>query len=219
MKRKNNELISILLIVMLCMSCGVDNYSKNDESPCNKTDKLEYNELCYKKRDTVTLEELIHPNMDSLRMWENGEFLGRQKSNRDYKLLLNNYFDKDSLMAEDIEILYPTSVDEMTWFYSQLTTDDSSIRVYMTKIDDLMCFYAVNDSLSCLSRCLDMYFYMDPRVVDRNWIGEWNLERVQYCIIADNKESFKSYYDTLNPKYDWITKEWLYAYFNYGGVH
>jgi hypothetical protein len=27
----------------------------------------------------VTLEELIHPNMDTLRVWENGEFLCRQK--------------------------------------------------------------------------------------------------------------------------------------------
>ena len=192
---------------------------KNEESACDETVKLEQNELCYNKRDIVTLEELIHPNMDTLRVWENGGFLGRQKSNRDYRLLLNNYLGKDSLMAGDVENLYPTSVDEMTWFYSQLTSDDSSISAYMTKIDDLMFFYAVNDSLSCLSRCLDMYFYMDLRVIDRDWMGEWNLERVQYCIIADNRESFKSYYDTLNPKYDWITKEWLYAYFNYGGVH
>ena len=163
----------------------------------------------------MTLEELIHPNMDSLRLWENGAFLGRQKSNRDYKSLLNYYFNKETLNVKDIEILYPTSVEEMTWFYSQLKSGESSIRAYMTKIDDLMYFYAVNDSLSCLSRYLNMYFYMDPRIIDRDWIGEWNLERVQYCIIVDNKESFKSYYDTLNPKYDWVTMEWLYAYFNY----
>lgn len=52
---------------------------KNEESACDETVKLEQNELCYNKRDIVTLEELIHPNMDTLRVWENGEFLCRQK--------------------------------------------------------------------------------------------------------------------------------------------
>ena len=113
---------------------------KNEESACDETVKLKHDEPRYNKRDTVTLEELIHPNMDTLRVWENGEFLGRQKSNRDYRLPLNNYLGKDSLMAGDVENLYPTSVDEMTWFYSQLTSDDSSISAYMTKIDDLMFF-------------------------------------------------------------------------------
>lgn len=162
---KNKEFISIaiFLYALLCISCRTDISQK-----CEVTNvpELEQNETRYKKRDTVTLEELIHPNMDSLRLWENGAFLGRQKSNRDYKSLLNYYFNKETLNVKDIEILYPTSVEEMTWFYSQLKSGESSIRAYMTKIDDLMYFYAVNDSLSCLSRYLNMYFYMDPRIID-----------------------------------------------------
>ena len=56
---------------------------------------------------------------------------------------------------------------------------------------------------------------MDPRVIDREWMGDWNLNRVMYTVIPDNKQSFKKYYDTLNKKYEWLTREWNYAYYNF----
>lgn len=163
----------------------------------------------------ITIEELNNPNMDTLHFWENGGFLDKRTNKRNYKKILSNYLQKESLTVRDIEELYPTSVDEMNWFYSQMTITNSSINVKMNKIDSLMTIFADLDTLSCLARFLNMYLLMDPRVIDREWMGDWNLNRVMYCIIPDNKQSFKSYYDTLDTKYDWVIKDWCYAYQNF----
>lgn len=167
------------------------------------------------QKDSVSLEELCSPNNDTLLLWENGEFLNRQKSTRDYRAILLSYCHQNTLTATDIETLYPVSVEEMNWFYSQLSSKDSFILERISRIDTLMTLYADRDSLSCFSRFLNMYFIMDPQVIDREWMGDWNLNRVMYSIIPDNKQAFKSYYDTLNKKYDWLIREWLYAYQNF----
>ena len=68
-------------------------------------------------------------------------------------------------------------------------SEGTSIRERMGRIDDLMTLYADCDSLSCLPRFLDMYLVMDPRVIDREWMGDWELNRVMYAVIPDNRLS------------------------------
>ena len=200
-----------LYIIYLCL--GVLFLSCKDGS--QKMEKTHSEQLYETLKDSVSLEELCHPNNDTLLLWENGEFLDRRMSTRDYKALLLSYCHQNTLTAKDIEMLYPISVDEMNWFYSQLSSRDTFIRERMSRIDTLMTLYADQDSLSCLPRFLNMYFIMDPQVIDREWMGDWNLNRVMYSVIPDNKQTFKSYYDTLNKKYDWLIREWLYAYHNF----
>ena len=190
----------------LCLSCGVA-LSINNETDADSNVMHRY--------DSITVEELNHPNTDTFLLWLSGAFLGKERSSRDYKALLSHFCFQDSLSAKDIEAIYPTSVEEMSWFYSQLVNGESQTRQKLRRIDTLMTLYADRDSLTCLSRFLNMYFYMDPRVVDRDWMGEWNLNRAMYSIIPDNKQSFKSYYDTLDLRYEWLTREWLYAYQNF----
>ena len=195
-----------IFVCILCMSCTMG--SPNNNEIINDTAQT-YHDVSY------SIEELCNPNKDTLLLWENGRFLCGNVSNRDYKLLLLHMRNQDSLSARDIETLYPTSVDEMNWFYSQLLSSDSLTHQEMCRIDTLMTLYADRDSLSCLPHFLNMYFLMDPRVIDREWMGDWNLNRVMYTVIPDNKQSFKKYYDTLNKKYEWLTREWNYAYYNF----
>lgn len=198
---------------ILCLCLGVLFLSCTEDS--QKIGKNHSEQFYETREDSVSLEELCHPNKDTLLLWENGGFLDRRKSTRDYKALLFSYCHQNILTAKDIETLYPISVEEMNWFYSQLSSKDSFILERMSRIDTLMTLYADRDSLSCLPRFLNMYFIMDPQVIDREWMGDWNLNRVMYSIIPDNKQTFKSYYDTLDKKYDWLMREWLYAYQNF----
>lgn len=195
--------LSIFVFGVLSKSCSTG-LTNNKDSITNDT----------QIGDSIVedIDNLIYPNADTLLLWENGELLCTNKSNRDYKLLLQHYCFQEILTASDVEKIYPTSVEEMSWFYSQLMSNDSIIHQKMCRMDTLMTLYADRDSLSCLTRFLNMYFIMDPRVINRDWIGDWNLNRVMYSIIPDNKQSFKSYYDTLDSKYEWLTKEWIYAY-------
>jgi hypothetical protein len=163
----------------------------------------------------ITAEELCNPNKDTLLFWENGGFLSKRNNKRNYKMILSNHLQQDSLSVWDIENLYPTSVEEMNWFYSQLKSTVGPINRKMNKIDSLMTLFADLDTLSCLPRFLNMYLLMDPRVIDREWMGDWDLNRVMYSIIPDNKQSFKSYYDTLDTKYEWVVRAWCYAYQNF----
>lgn len=213
--------IAILFLSLLCaFSCA--NSSAGDNNRLSKIMDQEKESLI-KKQDfsrnhemrIITIEELSNPNMDTLHFWENGGFLDKRTNKRNYKKILSNYLQKDSLTVRDIEELYPTSVDEMNWFYYQMANTDSSIGIKMNMIDSLMTLYADQDTLSCLPRFLNMYLLMDPRVIDREWMGDWNLNRVMYCIIPDNKQAFRSYFDTLDTKYDWVVKEWCYAYQNF----
>lgn len=199
--------IFILGLAISSLSCA--NHSQKNEENCANLEKKDID------NDSITTDELCSPDPDTLHLWENGFFLGKKECSRDYKSLIVALCQQESLSARDIEAVYPESVEEMNWFYSQLKDTGSSLHAKICRMDTLMTFYAIVDSLYCLPRFLNMYFYMDPRVIDRDWMGEWNLERAMYTVIPGNRESFKSYYDTLNKKYEWLTREWVYAYQNF----
>ena len=210
MRWKTYKWLGVALICVLS-SCARNH---SDQSETSSSGASEPQEHALKMR-IITTEELNNLDEDTLRIWENGGFLGRQKISRDYRHLLSGYLQKERWTAQDIEMLYPRSVEEMNLFFSRLTSGDEQISEKMRTIDTLMTYYADMDSLSCLSLFLNMYFYMDPRVIDRDWMGDWNLNQAQYGVIADNKESFRKYYETLDPKYEWLTRDWVYAYQNY----
>lgn len=203
-----NSFYYILYFFILALFCSCQEGLREPND--NKTIKEETG-----VSNSVTINEICYPNIDSLKMWENGLFLNTYKSERDYVALLEFYCSKDTLTARDIEDVYPISVEEMNFFFEEISSRCSRFSPKIHKIDSLMFLYADADSLSCLTKFLNMYFIMDPRCIDRDWMGDWNLNCVMYTVIPDNKESFMSYYDTLNRKYEWLTKEWLYSYLTF----
>lgn len=175
-------------------------------------------ECCTLKMDNDTsfqiteIDSMDNKTMDTFQMWIDGFFLRNPTSPRNYGKLLHEACINSSLSARDIELIYPTSVEEMTYYYISLTDTSNPWQYAMTTIDTLMTLYADRDSLNCLSCFLNMYMLMDPKKIDREWIGEWNLNRAMYAVIVDNKNSFKKYYDTLDKKYEWLTRDWVFAY-------
>ena len=206
---------------MLCtFSCTSNNGTINNEFSSileSKEYQLVENQNYYATHEMriITTDELCNPNKDTLLLWEKGVFLDTRTNGRDYKKILSNYLQQKSLSAVDIETLFPTTVEEMNWYYAQLTCGNGEVGRKMEEIDSLMTLYADRDTLSCLSRFLNMYLLMDPRIIDREWMGDWNLNRVMYGVIPDNKQSLKAYYDTLDVRYDWVVREWCYAYQNF----
>lgn len=214
------QVMTLFLFLVCTFSCTNKSGSNQNRYSSiwdqeNKTPIMNENRSrCHEMRK-ITIEELCNPDKDTLCLWENGGFLNKRTNKRNYKEILSYYLQQDCLTVRDVEKIYPTSVDEMNWFYSQMTSTASSIGIKMNKIDSLMTLFADLDTLSCLTRFLNMYLLMDPRVIDKEWMGDWNLNRAMYWIIPNNKQTFKSYYDTLDPKYDWVVKEWCYAYQNF----
>ena len=158
------------------------------------------------------VDSMENKTMDTFQMWLDGFFLRNLTSSRNYGKVLQEACINSSLSARDIELVYPTSVEEMTFYYKSLTDTSNPWQYAMTTIDTLMTLYADRDSLNCLSCFLNMYMLMDPKKIDREWIGEWNLNRAMYAVIVDNKDSFKKYYDTLDKKYEWLIRDWVFAY-------
>lgn len=220
---KRFQIIMLFLSLMCILSCTDKSDIYKNRHPRHSsilsqgqnTQIVKQTHSTSKEMRKITAEELCDPNNDTLCIWENGGFLDNRTNSRNYKKILTHYLQQGTFSARDIEKLYPTSVDEMNWFYSQLTNKDKFIGIKMGLIDSLMTLYADLDTLSCLPRFLNMYLLMDPRVIDREWMGDWNLNRAMYWIIPDNKQSFKSYYDTLDAKYEWVIREWCYAYQNF----
>lgn len=215
---KKNQIAILFLSLIWAFSCTNNSNDDKNRQSCsiNQEDNVPSKDHSrIHEMRIITIEELNNPNEDTLHFWEHGVFLNKRTNNRNYKKILSNYLQQDSLSVRNIEELYPTSVDEMNWFYSQLTNRNKSISLKTKQIDSLMTLYADWDTLSCLPRFLNMYLLMDPRVIDREWMADWNLNRAMYWVIPDNKQSFKSYYDTLGAKYEWVIREWCYAYQNY----
>lgn len=166
MNKKNISIVG-LLILSVYFSCKGKHYESDDTINDIKgvtTDIIVH--------DSIAIAELCNPNKDTIHMWENGFFLNKHKSQRDYKSLIHYFCNKDTLTVKDIEIIYPTSVDEMSFFFKALSNKGSSISNKMNDIDRLMTLYADIDTLSCLTKFLNMFFLMDPHVIDRDWMGD-----------------------------------------------
>ena len=141
--------------------------------------------------------------------WLNGELLDMTKSERDYAAILRNDIDT-STPYNIVEQYYPRSVEEMNILYDSIDIHVNLDYPYENRYN--MIYYvlymnAYRNRGDCLMLYLKMFFFMDPRCLDVDWIAE-EKEDVYYYLAQEQSTAVLAFCDTINPKYKGFVSDW-----------
>lgn len=142
--------------------------------------------------------------------WLNGDLLDPTKSERDYAAILRNDIDI-STPYDIVEQYYPRSVEEMNMLYDSIDIHYNHDYPYENRynmIYHVLYMNAYRNRGDCLRLYLKMFFFMDPRRLDVDWIAEENLGNVYYYLAEEQSAAVIAFCDTVNPKYKWLVSDW-----------
>ena len=171
---------------------------------------LSYEAAADSTQQSVVVDELQITDEQWRERWLNGELLDMTKSERDYAAILKNDIDT-STPYNIVEQYYPRSVEEMNMLYDSIDIHVNLDYPYENRYN--MIYYvlymnAYRNRGDCLRLYLKMYFFMDPRRLDVDWIAEQNLEDVYYYLAQEQSAAVLAFCDTVNPKYKWLVSDW-----------
>ena len=141
--------------------------------------------------------------------WLNGELLDLTKSERNYAAILRNDIDT-STPYNIVEQYYPRSVEEMNILYDSIDIHCNFDNPYENRynmIYHVLYMNAYRNRGDCLRLYLKMFFFMDPRRLDVDWIAEENLD-VYYYLAQEQSAAVLAFCDTINPKYKGFVSDW-----------
>ena len=102
-----------------------------------------------------------------------------------------------------VEQYYPRSVEEMNILYDSIDIHCNFDNPYENRynmIYHVLYMNAYRNRGDCLRLYLKMFFFMDPRRLDVDWIAEENLD-VYYYLAQEQSAAVLAFCDTINPKY------------------
>ena len=160
-------------------------------------------------KQIVTTDETQLTDEQWREQWLNGELLDLTKSERNYAAILRNDIDT-STPYNIVEQYYPRSVEEMNILYDSIDIHCNFDNPYENRynmIYHVLYMNAYRNRGDCLRLYLKMFFFMDPRRLDVDWIAEENLD-VYYYLAQEQSAAVLAFCDTLNPKYKGFVSDW-----------